>query len=249
MRRPLRQPRGAALSTPPTPDQLADQLGELAVLWPALPYALARDSGTTSGERVHTTPSVHAIPLNAAVADVTARLAREIPATAAWAARAIGQQPNHGRSIPDHLRHLAPAYGALLAQHRTRDAARLAAHIGRWHAAARDAFGLDRPDRPIGSACPLHDTPLTTLMEPGERGWLRYEHLDHSGQPIGVTIEWTRAQAIYCPHCGAVWAANRWMWLRRLIAQAEQERAAAAAKAAAEAAAATTVAPDREDAA
>lgn len=218
---------GHTLTTPPTPDQLAETLDELAVLWPALPAALARDAGTSSGERVSTSENVHTIPLNADVASTAAALASDIPLTAAWASDAAGiggWAPN--RPIPTYLRALAVHHDRLVALGRSRDAARLATTVDRWHKQIRDALGLNRADRPLRAHCPRHDNPLTALVEPGDRGWLRYDHLDAAGRPVNPWVSWLRHEAVTCRHCDAIWSPGQYLWLGRLIDDADQRRAA-----------------------
>lgn len=196
------------MSEPPTPEQLAAELDELAVLWPALPAALARDAGTSSGERVSTSENVHTIPLNADVASTMHRLNAAIPNAA-------------------YLRNLATVYTEHYDNHRTRQAARLADTIAGWLRDARHALGLDRPDRPLRAAhCPRHDEPLTKLVEPGDRGWLRYDHLDAHGRPVNPWVSWLRHEAVTCRHCGAVWSPGQYLWLGRLIEDADRRRAA-----------------------
>jgi hypothetical protein len=220
-------PTGAALTTPPTPEQLADTLDELAILWPALPSALARDSGTSSSERVTTTSQVHTIPLNADVASAAARLTIEVPITVAANASLLNVAGiTTAAPIPSQLRYLGVLHEQLHTRGHTRDAARLAATVGDWHTLIRNAFGLNRPDRPLrGKHCPRHDEPLTTLVEPGDQGWLRYDHLDHAGRPHNPWVSWRRTEAVTCRHCGATWSPAQYLWLGKLIDDADRRRA------------------------
>ncbi len=220
------------------PEQLADIIDELQVLWPALPIALPRDAGTSSGERVTTSEQVHTVPLNVEVAAVITDLEHHVPGWTAWAARTAGLGPTPS-TVPACLRQLAGIHHRLLEQGRTRDAARLADTVQGWLGAARRALGLDAPDEHFGEYCPRHDQPLIGLMRPGDVGHLRWTKLDQAGHPVDPTITWTHVDVVFCRHCDSLWTPDRYMWLNRLIKQANRERAAAP----------QTVVPEGEDAA
>jgi hypothetical protein len=209
-------------------DHLDDTIDELLVLWPALPAALPRDAGTSSGERVTQSENVHSIPLNPDVATVITDLQREIPHWAAWAAETAGEAPNPSRDIPTHLAHLRRLHDRLNGSGRTRDAARLHDTAQRWRTDARRALGLNEPDRPIGTDhyCPRHDEPLTPLVMPGRHGNLCYARIDPAGRPVDATVEWSRLEVVLCRHCDAKWTPERYMLLGRLIRQANRDRAA-----------------------
>jgi hypothetical protein len=189
----------------PTPDTIADQLDELAVLWPALPAALARDAGTTSGERVTTSENVHTIPLNPDVASALHRLNAAIPSL-------------------NYLHNLATEYAGHYDNQRTTEAQQLANTIHSWLTDARHALGLNRPDRPIGEHCPQHDDPITPLVTPGDRGHLAYDHLDFHGRPVNPWIRWERQEIVTCRHCHQQWTPGQYMWLGRLIRWANNRR-------------------------
>lgn len=210
------------------PEQLADIIDELQVLWPALPIALPRDAGTSNGERVAVSENVHTVPLNTAVAAVITDLERNIPDWTRWAATTAGHGAAFG-NVNTCLRQLPAIHARLVALGRTRDAQRLADTAQRWLSAAREALGLDAPDTPFGEPCPRHDQPLTGLTRPGDVGHLHWTKLDRNGHPVDPTITWTHTDAVLCRHCDSIWTPDRYRWLARLIKQAKTERATAEA--------------------
>lgn len=212
------------------PEQLAVIVDELQILWPALPIALPRDAGTTSGERVATSENIHSVPLNVEVAAVITDLNWAIPHWTRWAATTAGLG-NPGGDIPACLRQLPGIHQRLHTLGRTRDAASLANTTQRWLGACRRALGLDAPDQAFGEHCPRHDRPLTPLTRPGDIGHLHWTRLDRDGHPTDPTVTWTHIDVVLCRHCDSLWTPNRYMWLSRLIKQAKTERQAATAQA------------------
>lgn len=208
-----------------TDTALDDAVQELLVLWPALPTALPRDAGTQSGERVATSENVHTVPINVDVAAVITDLTRAIPDWARWAAEQAGQGRNDHADIRVHLQRLPGLYDALSAHGRTRDAQRLHDTVHAWLTRCRRALGLDLPDRPTGMRCPNHDDPLTALVQPGDHGQLRYAKLDTHGRPVDPQVTWQRVEVVLCRHCDAMWPPARYMWLGRLIKDADARRA------------------------
>lgn len=207
------------------PEQLADIIDELQILWPALPIALPRDSGTTSSERVTTSEQVHTVPLNVQVAAVITDLQRAVPDWTRWASTTAGLGATPGADVNACLRRLPGIHHRLHELGRTRDAAKLADAAQRWLSAARKALGLDAPDTPFGEPCPRHDTPLTGLTRPGDIGHLHWTKLDRNGHPVDPTITWTHTDVVLCRHCDSIWTPDRYRWLARLIKQAKTERA------------------------
>jgi hypothetical protein len=210
-------------------DDLDDAIAELRILWPALPTALPRDAGVQSGERVATSENVHSVPLNVDVAAVIVDLTRAIPQWTNWAAAAANVTAA-STSVPKALEQLPSIHDRLDQLGRTRDAGRLAEAVNGWQWAARNALGLNRPDRPIGEMCPRHDDPLQPLVQPGDHGHLRYAKLDRHGHPIDAAIEWSRIEIVCCRHCDAMWTPERYIHLGRLIRQANRDREAARAE-------------------
>jgi hypothetical protein len=208
------------------PEQLAVIVDELEVLWPALPIALPRDGGTSSGERVTTSENIHTVPLNVQVAAVITDLTRGIPDWTRWASTAANLGPTAASDIPACLRRLPGIHHTLLQQGRTRDAAKLADTAQSWLTAARRALGLDAPDQAFGETCPRHDTPLQPLITPGDIGHLRWTKLDRAGYPVDPTITWTHIDVVLCRHCDSIWTPDRYRFLYRLIKQAKTERGA-----------------------
>lgn len=207
------------------PEQFADTIDELQVLWPALPIALPRDAGTSNGERVATSEQVHTVPLNVEVAAVITDLERTVPDWTRWAASAagLGAPPSH---VDGCLRQLAGIHTRLTTLRRTRDAARLAATAQRWLSAARKALGLDAPDEPFGEYCPRHDDPLVGLKRPGDIGHLHWTKLDRNGHPVDAWVSWMHIDVVICRHCDSVWTPDRYRFLFRLLKQAKTEREA-----------------------
>lgn len=191
----------------PHPDTITDMITELRLLWPALPAALPRDTGNGGGDRVHTTPDIHAIPINPAVAAVIRRLAPHMA----------------------DLSLLQQAYGDAWTNRRLADAWTITHHITRWLGDARTALGLNRPDQPVGASCPRHDQPLTPLVTPGDHGELRYDAIGPAGELVGGWIRWTHTDLIVCRHCDQTWPPSRWLWLDRLAKDADQRRIQAVA--------------------
>lgn len=187
----------------PHPDTLADRIAELRLLWPALPAALPRDSGTQAGERVNGSPDIHVIPINPHVAAVIRRLAPHMP----------------------QLTLLEQQYGDAYTNWRPADAWPITNQITRMLTDARNALGLNRPDIPIGAHCPRHDQPLTDLVTPGDRGELRYDSIGPAGELVGGWIRWTHTDLVVCHHCREEWPPRRYLWLSRLVAEADARRA------------------------
>lgn len=209
-------------------EQLADIIDELQILWPALPIALPRDTGTQSGERVTTSENIHTVPLNVEVAGVITHLRWAIPDWTRWATTAANLGTTAPNDIPACLRHLPGIHHHLLEQGRTRDAARIAATAQSWLTAARRALGLDAPDTAFGEHCPRHDTPLQPLITPGDTGHLHWTKLDRAGHPVDPTITWTHIDVVLCRHCDSMWTPDRYMFLSRLIRQVKRDREPAA---------------------
>lgn len=207
-------------NTPP----IADTIDELLVLWPALPTALARDAGTTTSERVATSENVHTIPLNGDVAAVILDLQRAIPEWTAWAAQIVGESRNDHAGTPDHLKRIPALHDRLRGQGRTADAKLLEHTTNGWLTRCRTALGLNRPDRGTGLRCPNHDQPLSLLIQPGDHGHLQYAKLDSAGHPVDAWVNWTRTDLIMCRHCDSIWTPARYMWLGRLIRDADHRR-------------------------
>lgn len=206
-----------------TDTTLSDAVQELLVLWPALPTALPRDAGVQSGERVATSENVHSVPLNVDVAAVITDLNRAIPDWTRWAAAAAGITPVS--ELRAQLRQLPTLHQQLHTLGRTRDADRLSVTVHTWLGACRRALGLDLPDRPTGMHCPNHDDPLQPLVQPGDHGQLRYAKLDTHGRPVDPQVTWQRVEIVLCRHCDAMWPPSRYMFLGRLIRQADRRRA------------------------
>jgi hypothetical protein len=209
---------------------LPDVVDELLVLWPALPDALPRDAGASSGERVSTTALVHTVPLNVDVAAVLTDLRRAIPEWTSWAATAAGLSA--ASTVTGCLRQLPGIHDRLNTLGRTRDAEKLSKIADGWLGACRRALGLTRPDVPFGEYCPNHDDPLWPLATPGDVGQLRYDRLDARGRPVEPYVSWSRTELVLCRHCKAQWTPDRYMFLGRLIKQAKRAREAAAGDAA-----------------
>ncbi len=205
-------------------ENLDDTIAELLVLWPALPTALPRDAGIQSGERVATSENVHSVPLNVDVAAVLVDLRRAIPDWTRWAAETASESATSHADVPACLRRLPALHDHLNGLGRSRDAERLTTAAHGWLRAARNALGLNRPDRPIGEHCPRHDDPLQPLVQPGDHGHLRYTRLDHHGHPSDASIHWSRIEIVCCRHCDAMWTPERYMLLGRLIRQANRDR-------------------------
>lgn len=209
-----------------TGDQgLDDAIQELLVLWPALPTALPRDAGVQSGERVATSENVHSVPLNVDVAAVITDLTRAIPDWTRWAANAAGTTAV--TDLRGQLRQLPGIHRRLEDLGRTRDAQRLTDAVHGWLTACRRALGLDLPDRATGMNCPYHDEAITPLVQPGDHGQLRYAKLDSTGRPVDPQVTWQRVEIVLCRHCGSMWSPGRYMWLGRLIKDADARRAEA----------------------
>ncbi|AGL19514.1 hypothetical protein [Actinoplanes sp. N902-109] len=204
---------------------LDDLVQELLVLWPALPTALPRDTGPSSDERVATSENVHTVPLNVEVAAVITDLRRAIPDWTRWAEDVLGVTYPPTGNVVNALRRLAGLHDQLAQRGRARDAERLAAAAHGWLSSCRRALGLDRPDQATDMHCPNHDEPLTKLVQPGDEGQLRYAKLDSHGRPVNPYVTWRHIEVVCCRHCDALWTPDRYMFLGRLIRQADRRRA------------------------
>lgn len=205
-----------------TDTSLDDAVQELLVLWPALPTALPRDAGVQSGERVTTSENIHSVPLNVDVAAVITDLNRAIPDWTRWAATTAGITPVN--DLRGQLQQLPAIHHRLEELGRTRDADRLSTTVHAWLGACRRALGLDLPDRPTVMHCPNHDQPRTVLVQPGEHGQLQYAKLDAAGRPVDPQVTWQRLEVVLCRHCDGMWTPARYMWLGRLIKDADHRR-------------------------
>lgn len=187
-------------------DRLAEAVDELDLIWPALLEATERDRGTSSGERVATSP-ILTVPVNVDVLAALDVLATDLGG--------LGD-----------LYRLAGCYDDLASGGREAAARRLVAAVRGCRATARRAIGLSVPDRPLGQYCPRHDEPLTELVAPGDQGQLCYRGRDERGHPVGLSVVWHHQDVVACPWrpCGARWTPSQQMFLARLLREADARR-------------------------
>lgn len=202
-----------------TPADIAADLDELGLLWPALADALERDHRPDNGDKVSSSGGSIGLPVNLDVLKAVAVLAGEIPATAWWCCQILGEPHNAQRDIPDHLRHFPRMHERLRATNAASDAASLANTIRRWRDAAKTAIGLRIPDRRLPQFCPTHDDPLSQLVTPGDEGWL-------TATRGGYTVTWRHTEAVLCRHCGTTWTPGQYLLLGRLLKDADRRRLA-----------------------
>jgi len=191
-------------------------VAELTQLWPALAGALQRDEGVNTQERVTTSNTEVALPVNADVLATIAALHGEIPATARWACQQLAE-PHMDRQPVDHLRHMTRWHDRLNNTNAADSAQQLAHNTRRWLHMTRRAIGLSVPHRPLGQYCPVHDEPLTELVTPGDEGWI-------TGGPTGTTLTWRHTEAVQCPHCGTSWTPGQYLLLGRMLRDADHRR-------------------------
>lgn len=205
-------------------DSVRDDLAELTLLWPALADALERDAGTVTDERVNGTTNVHTIPVNPEVLRTVTSLLREVPDTARWATSAVAEPHNPARDVLAHLRHFQRLYDRLSGLNQGADAGHLARTISGWLDQTKTAVGLKIRDRRLGQFCPVHDEPLAELVTPGDEGWI-----EDSAATGGNTIRWRRDDVVLCRHCGTTWAPSRFLFLGRMLVEADDRRVQSAA--------------------
>ncbi|WP_431881558.1 hypothetical protein [Micromonospora chalcea] len=203
-----------------TATTLTPTVAELLLLVPALDAALHRDAGTGDDERSGSsvTPG---LPVNTDVLACMATLHGEVPATARWVSRLLGE-PMIDRTLVGHLGHLVRWHDRLTATNATAEATQLVANVERWLRSARRVLGLSTPDRRLPEYCPVHDDPLTQLVVPGDEGWLAKVR-------GGYTVGWHRAEYVRCRHCGTTWAPGQYATLGRQLRDADRRRVEAAA--------------------
>lgn len=209
---------------------LEDDVAELLILIPHLAYALERDAGSATDERVSGS-SVAGLPINADVLVVAVAVAAEVPVLTAWACRVVAEQALTSVEVATQLRHLPRLHERMLATAATEQAARLALALARLRRRVKFALGLRTADRRLGQYCPLHDDPLRELVAPGGEAYLRYRALDAAGRPIAPVVDWQRPECTLCRHCGATWVSAQYLLLGRLLRQADARRVAAQAAA------------------
>lgn len=204
-------------------EQFVTAVDELAMIWPQLGAALARDQGT-GGQPVVSTSSAaeSAAPVNLAVSAVLLELEAAIPSMDQWARTVVGEPPM--RTIAGMLRGMPALYQRMTATTAHAEAAELRRAVHRWHRIARRAIGLSKPARPLHRhgqpvSCPLHDDPVTGLLQPGDEGTIH-------AATAPERITWQRDGRVYCPHCRASWTPQQYGLLGRMCAEADERRAA-----------------------
>lgn len=205
---------------------LFDDVTELSVLWPHLAVALERDAGTAEGERTSGgADAAFRLPVNADVSAALATVSDGVPQLATWAALVVAEEPRR-RDVASCLRHMPRWHERMLATAATIQADALAAAVAALLRRTKVALGLRFRDRRLGQFCPLHDDPLTELIEPGAEATLRYRHLDRFGQPVGVAIDWMRRDKAFCRTCRASWLPGQYLMLSRQLREADARRIA-----------------------
>lgn len=206
---------------------LADDVTELAILWPHLAYALERDAGVAEGERVSADGHGFGLPLNADVLVAMAALETRLPALLRWACAVVAEPMLATTDLGVLLRHVTRLHERMLVTAAAGEADSLAGDVHRLLREVKLALGLRTQDRLLGQFCPLHDDPLRELVAPGDDSTLKYSRVDSAGQPINPTVEWVRSEQAYCRHCKSAWTPGQYLLLGRLLRQADARRVAA----------------------
>ncbi|MFC6017229.1 hypothetical protein ACFP2T_13555 [Plantactinospora solaniradicis] len=199
---------------------VANDLDELADLWPHLADALERDHAPGGGDKVAVSNGGNiGLPVNSDVLATVRTLGDEIPATARWAAGILGVDHNARRDVPGHLMHALLQYDRLNALGAAQEAGQLARKVRGWRDSVKAALGLKVPDRKLPQFCPVHDDPLVALVTPGDEGWI-------VPGGTGPTVTWRRTEVVLCRHCGTIWAPGQYALLGRLLRDADRRRVA-----------------------
>lgn len=193
--RPRPKPRPELTHDQQDQADVVDQAAELAALWRALPYALARDergqlSKDKAGDRQSNgAANGSAATVNLAVVDAQTMVEIGVSEFAAEAVRILnldrGHRPTYGviTAIPDWHRALAGSeHGQPLSK-------QLRRRLRSWLTTVRLAVRIQEPDVPLGPVCPDHrdDTvPACKLMIEGAKATLARSLLD--GPPDEIRI-------------------------------------------------------------
>lgn len=194
----------------------------LAILWPALDDALARDQGATDGDKVSAAGIVPAAPVNADVLSTMTAVGVELRLTAAWAASVIGGA-YVDREPVDQFRHAPCWHHQMMATGATLDAEALAGTLARWLRAVKLALRLAEPDRRLGQYCPRHDAPLVELVAPGADAAITWTRIV-GGRPLDPRVDWRRTVGVFCRHCEALWQPGEYLALERELRIADARR-------------------------
>lgn len=215
--RPRAKPR-------PQPDETELDLAELAVLWPCLDAALARDTAGPSAEPTGSTGAVgagSAAVLNLDVQHAQVEIAGGVARIEAEAQRLLNLTPARRTTLavieamPDWYRQLRDR-GQPLANHIRDD-------VPRWLRHARSVLRLRTREQPLGRMCPHHrDHPAELLREADEAVLSDAVRAGRQPPPGTAPLTWRRAESVRCPRCKLRWSGiTELRVLMRMIEQAD----------------------------
>lgn len=221
--RPRTKPAAVVVET----DQAQLDLAELAILWPRLAAALARDTAGPSAEPTGSSAAVgagSAAVLNLDVQDVQVEIATGVAKIEAEVVRLLRLEQAKRRSTLQVIEAMPDWYAQL--RDRTQP---LAAHIADdakvWLRQARSVLRLRTREEPLGWKCPHHRDRPTELRRDADEAQLHAAVLAGRPTPPGhAPLTWKRAESVYCPRCKERWSGIAELRvLMRMIEQANAE--------------------------
>jgi hypothetical protein len=217
-------------------DQTVLDLDQLAVLWPRLEAALARDTAGPSAEHGRSGNGGgegSAAVLNLDVVQAVVEISTGAQAIAAEVVRILNLDSKQTRTTGALIEAMPDWYVQL----RNRDQP-VAKHIKddatRWLRQARIVLRLRTHEAGLGRLCPEHrDTHPTELRREADEATLSPAVLAGRQQPIGSTglpleagLTWKRSESVYCPKCKKRWdGVVELRVLMRMIAVADKASA------------------------
>jgi hypothetical protein len=229
--------RTRARPKPPPPvetDQTILELDELAVLWPHLAGALARDTAGPSAEMGRAgggggkgSPAV----LNLDVQQAQVEISVGVQRIAAEVVRLLKLDRDKARSTAGIIAAMPDWYVQLRNRNQPL-AGPIKSDATSWLRTARSALRLRTYEEPIGWRCPDHrrDHPTELRREADEARLSsavlagRVPALDKvSGLPIEPALSWQHSESVFCPKCGRRWSGVAELRvLMRMIEQVER---------------------------
>lgn len=226
------KPRPKVIVVPET-DQTVLDLDELAVLWPHLDAALARDTAGPSAEMGRAgggggkgSPAVLNLDVEQAQVEITVG----VQAIAAEVVRLLKLDRDKARSTGAIIAALPDWYVQLRNRNQPL-AGHIRSDVKTWLRTARSALRLRTYEAPLGWRCPDHRDRPTELRREADEARLsstvlagRKQQIDKTtGRPLEPALTWQHSESVFCPHCKKRWSGLAELrMLMRLIDHADR---------------------------
>lgn len=205
-------------------DQAELDLAELAVLWPRLAAALARDAAGPSAEPTGSTSAVgagSASVLNLDVQHVQVEIATGVARVEAEAVRILRLAAARRDTLV--VIEAMPGWYVQLKAREQPLARHIADDAQLWLRQARGVLRLRTREQPLGWLCPHHRDRPTELLRDADEATLDPAVLAGRQPPPGTPpLTWRRAESVHCPRCKQRWSGIAELRvLMRMIEQAD----------------------------